>query len=278
MNCKYLIEKISNSNIIEEPFPHIIINNFLSEKHFNILKNDEQIHFEEVKNNDELYNKLLSKDWKIQRFPGCITKWSEYKEYLNNTKIFKSKSNNPVGNVGMTFRLSKYNNKDVEDLINFMNSESFHNILKNKFNVKNKTTIISVIQKNLTNYEISPHPDTRNKALTYLLNINKNDEIENLDCHTHLLKLKKEYEFIANFWDKNENIDRSWLPWNFCNTVKKINKNNTLVIFKPNSNPPSLHAIKLNYDHLKFQRTQIYGNLMFEKKKEYKLINYKDIL
>jgi hypothetical protein len=131
MNCKYLIEKISNSNIIEEPFPHIIINNFLSEKHFNILKNDEQIHFEEVKNNDELYNKLLSKDWKIQRFPGCITKWSEYKEYLNNTKIFKSLSNNPVGNVGMTFRLSKYNNKDVENLINFMNSESFHNILKN---------------------------------------------------------------------------------------------------------------------------------------------------
>ena len=47
----------------------------------------------------------------------------------------------------MTFRLSKYNNKDVEDLINFMNSESFHNILKNKFNVKNKTTIISQFKK-----------------------------------------------------------------------------------------------------------------------------------
>ena len=23
---------------------------------------------------------------------------------------------------------------------------------------------------------------------------------------------------------QNENIDRSWVPWNFCNTVKKINK------------------------------------------------------
>ena len=35
-------------------------------------------------------------------------------------------------------------------------------------------------------------------------------------------------------------------------------------MFRPNSKPASLHAVKLNYDHLEYQRTQIYGNLMFK--------------
>ena len=53
----------------------------------------------------------------------------------------------------------------------------------------------------------------------------------------------------------------------FYKHLLQINKNNTIIIFKPNNNPPSLHAIKLTYDHLKFQKIQIYGNLMFKKKR-----------
>ena len=38
------------------------------------------------------------------------------------------------------------------------------------------------------------------------------------------------------------------------------NKNNSIVLFKPDID--TLHAIKLDYNHNKFQRTQLYGNLM----------------
>ena len=40
----------------------------------------------------------------------------------------------------------------------------------------------------------------------------------------------------------------------------RTNKNNSIVIFKPSVD--TLHAVKMKYDHTKFQRTQLYGNLM----------------
>lgn len=276
MSYTYLINKINGAKIINYPFPHIQIDNFLSKNDLNNIINDTQIHFSKKDTNDNLYEELIENGWKIQNFPGCISDWEEYKKYIDNKKYI-SKRKNPVENIGITFRLSYYNNKKNEELLNFLNSDLFHNTLKDKFNLtKSKTNIISAIQKNLTGYEISPHPDTRNKALTYLLNINNNQEIEDLDCHTHLLEFKDQYKYISNFWIKNQNINRCWVPWNYCNTIKTINKNNTLIIFKPNDSPPTLHAIRLNYDHLKFQRTQIYGNLMYNENINYKNINYKD--
>ena len=98
-----------------------------------------------------------------------------------------------------------------------------------------------------------------------MLNINKNDSIEDYDCHTHLLEFKDKYKYKEDFWKNNPSKGRGWVQWHCCNTIKKIKKNNTMVMFKPASSPPTLHAIKLNYDHLKFQRTQIYGNLMYFK-------------
>ena len=45
-----------------------------------------------------------------------------------------------------------------------------------------------------------------------------------------------------------------------------------MLIF-PSNNPPTLPFIKLNYNHLKYQRTQIYGNLMYDNP-IYKTLNY----
>ncbi len=94
-----------------------------------------------------------------------------------------------------------------------MNSNEFHKSLKDKFNINKETTIISAIQKNLTEYEISPYPDIRQKCLTYLLNINNNSEIEILDCNTHLLEFKDEYKYIQKYWEKNKDVHRCWVPW-----------------------------------------------------------------
>ena len=270
----YIIEKIKNAEIIVTPFPHLDIRNFLSEEHLKIILSDNQIHFNICNNIDDLYNKLINNDWKIQHLPGCIDDLKKYKNIINK----KYESSNPVENVGITFRLNTYKNNIINKLIIFMNSNIFHNTLRNKFNIDKDTTIISAIQKNLSGYEISPHPDVRQKCLTYLLNINNNLDIEKEDCHTHLLEFKKEYSYISEIWENNKNINRCWVPWNWCNTVKTMNQNNSMLIFKPDSNPPTLHAIKLKYNHLKYQRTQIYGNLMYKDNIDCKDNTYKDLI
>jgi hypothetical protein len=277
MEFEYIIEKIKNAEIIQTPFPHLDIKNFLSNEHLQLIINEKQIHFEEKTTNDEVYNELIENNWKIQNFPGCISNWSDYKKYIEDGKIYSS-NNNPVENIGITFRLQSYKNETIRDLLEFMNSNKFHKSLKDKFNIKDETTIITAIQKNLTGYEISPHPDIRQKCLTYLLNINNNSEIEKLDCNTHLLEFKDEYKYIQEYWTKNKNINRCWVPWEWCNTIKKMSDNNSMVVFYPDDNPSTLHAIKLNYNHLKYQRTQIYGNLMYKNSPQYKPNNYKDFI
>ena len=159
-----------------------------------------------------------------------------------------------------------------------MNGSEFHRALRQKFGITKETTIISAIQKNLTGYEISPHPDIRQKSLTYLLNINNNSEIEKLDCNTHLLEFKEPYKYIQEYWEKNKGVNRCWIPWEWYDTIKKTSENNSMVIFKPDDNPATLHAIRLNYDHLKYQRTQIYGNLMFKHPPTPKPSSHKDFL
>ena len=271
----YIINKINNAEIIDTPFPHINILNFLSEEHLRIITTEKQMHFE-TDTQDELYSKLINNGWVIQNFPGCTNNWETYKnlQSIENEVI----TNEPVESMGMTFRLKNIYNTTVNNLIRFMNSSLFHNTLRSKFNIENDTTIITAIQKYLTGYEISPHPDIRQKSLTYLLNINNNSEIEKLDCHTHLLVFKDEYKFISEYWKNNKSINRCWVPWDWCTTVKTTRENNSLLIFKPDDAPPTLHAIKLNYNHLKYQRTQIYGNLMYENPPVYKKSNYKDFI
>jgi hypothetical protein len=271
---EYIIEKIKDAQIIESPFPHLDIKNFLSDEHLKIIMSDNQIHFNICSDDDDLYNKLINNDWKIQHFPGCVNDWNKYKTFVYK----KYKSTNPVENVGITFRLKTYKNIIINKLIIFMNSDIFHNTLRNKFNIDKNTTILSAIQKNLSGYEISPHPDVRQKCLTYLLNINNNIHIEKEDCHTHLLEFKKEYKYISDLWEKDKNINRCWVPWDWCNTIKTMNQNNSMLIFKPDNNPPTLHAIKLKYNHLKYQRTQIYGNLMYKDNIDCKDNTYKDLI
>lgn len=267
----YLGEKIKESPFILHPFPHIEITHFLRKDHLDIILKEKQIHFEEQKSHEQLYSTLLEKKWKILHFPGCTTDWNTYKKYWNQKKVDEK---NPIENIGITFRLDKVQNPIIQDLIQYMNSPLFHDILRDKFSLKKATSIISAIQKNLSGYEISPHPDKRGKALTYLLNINH--EIDK-SCHTHLLQFLPKYKSIEKYWNENQNVERCWVPWEWCKTAKLTNKNNSIIIFAPTSEPASLHAVKLKYDHLPNQRTQIYGNLMFSETKHCQDANYKQL-
>lgn len=145
-----------------------------------------------------------------------------------------------------------------------MASKKFQLQLSKKFNIKtNQVTFDQGIQKYLDGYEISPHPDLRNKALTFMVNINPSNDSEMKNHHTHYMKFKDKYQYVQNFWENNKDKDRCWVPWEWCTTVKAQTKNNSIVIFAPDNN--TIHAVRAKYNHLIYQRTQLYGNLWFKK-------------
>jgi len=264
----YIIDKIMTAPIVPDPFPHLEILGFLNESHLSAVLLSEQVHFAPAQDDDELFGLLAKAGYDIQHFPGCKNTWDEYVEELRRGKP----------STGLTFRLNNIKHPVVGALIRFMNGPASHEALRERFSIAGDTTILSAVQKNLTGYEIPPHPDIRQKALTYLLNINKSQEVEKTDCHTHLLKFKDEFKFVEREWSKSTGTNRCWVPWDWCDTVKTIRTNNAMVVFRPGSQPASLHAIKLDYNHLPFQRTQIYGNLLYSKHPEYKTQTAQDLL
>jgi len=256
----YLSDKILNAEFDYSPFKHVLIEDYLSEKHLNIVLSEEQIHFDEVYTTEELIDNLFAYGYVIQNFPGCSTDVKEYLRHYKSDSFPSQRKGNPVESFGMTFRLNRYDNPFIQEITEYFNSSEFKNAMVEKFEIGFETRIITAVQKNLSHYEISPHPDVREKGLTYLLNINKDDSISDYPIHTHLLEFKDEWKFIKDYWKTNLSKNRCWVPWDWCNTVKNTTKNNSIVLFSPNVD--TLHAVKLYYDHKKFQRTQFYGNLM----------------
>lgn len=261
MKLNYLLDKIQQADIQDKPFPHLEIKDFLQPAHLVLFTDNDQIHFPPVQNISQLTIELAKRNYKVQGFPGCTTK---LKEYLYGVPKGKT-----VEGWGICYRLFKYKNSLLQKLMSFLNSEEWHNAIKRKFSIVADTTCFSAIQKQLTGYEISPHPDIRAKCVTYLLNVNS---AAYTGGDTSLFRFKREHRHVYDFWGKNEHLNRFWVPWDWCTAVKTIKENNTLLLF-PTSNY-SLHGIKLNYDHLIAQRTQIYGNLMYNNPIKTKHIGY----
>ena len=260
----YLSNKIEKCEFSTLPFKHLYIENFLSDEHFKLILNDKQIHFENKPDTLSMINELTLNNYDVQQFPGCSTNVQEYLTALNDDIWPNERGGTPIESYGITFRLKEYKSAFIKSLIEYLNGPEFKLTLENKFDLEPNNRIITAIQKNLSKYEISPHPDVREKALTYLININKDSSVDKEPVHTHLLKFKPEYEFIYDYWKNNLSENRCWVPWDWCESIKITNNNNSLVMFAPNVD--TLHAVKLDYDHTKFQRTQLYGNLMYNKK------------
>ena len=256
----YISEKIKNAEFKKEPFKHLLIENVLKEEHLEIILADKQIHFEPVQDTETLIDVLQKKDYVVQNFPGCTTDLEEYLHHYNNNSFPYGRKGTPIESYGVTFRLSKIQNNLIRELTDYLNGQEFKQTLEEKFEIVKETRIITAIQKNLSHYEISPHPDVREKQLTYLLNINKDSSIDEQQVHTNLLKFKPEWEFVKDYWNENHQKNTTWVPWDWCETKVVTNKNNSIVLFKPSVD--TLHAVRMIYDHTKFQRTQLYGNLM----------------
>jgi len=268
----YLIDKISNTKFETTPFKHLEINNFFKEEHFNEIINQKEINFPKFKDDNDLITYLENNNYQSIEFPGCITSAKDYIKWHKN-KLGKILNVSSTEGFGMTYRLINPISKIIIDLNNFFKSYEFRDILSKKFNINlDEVTFDQGIQKYLDGYEISPHPDIRLKAVTFMININPEKKSEINNHHTHYMTIKKNYKYIQEYWEGNQDVDRCWLPWDWCETFKEQKLNNSIVIFAPNNE--SFHAVKANYNHLLYQRTQMYGNFWWKNNLE-KILNIK---
>tara|TARA_B110000444_G_C18849376_1_gene604313 strand:+ start:506 stop:1408 length:903 start_codon:yes stop_codon:yes gene_type:complete len=261
MNFNYLLDKIESATFKNHPFKHIFIKNFFNNPHFEEIINSPEVKIQNSSNDSQLFKLLEDQKYNIINFPGCINNSKKYIKW-HKTKKKNHLINTSCEGFGITLRLNNPKNILLRKIMKFINQKDFMHLLSEKFEINlNDVYYSGGIQKYLDGYEISPHPDVRRKALTYMININPDPNSDKKNHHTHYLNFKPNYNYIYEFWNGNPKIDRCWVPWDWCETKKIQSENNSLVIFSPDDN--TMHGVKTNYNHLSNQRTQIYGNLWF---------------
>jgi hypothetical protein len=258
----YLVEKIQRAEFHTQPFRYLYIEGWLSDQHFAEIIEDPQINLDAQVDLDQLTQTLDQHAYSPEPFPGCTTNIDHYRAWYHSDRTTRFESDLLEG-FGIAFRLREYRMPLIQELIAFLNSDRFHTAIKAKFGCTGHTRVETAIQKYLSGYEISPHPDIRKKCLTYMVNINTQPASESADIHTHLLEFNADHQHIYRYWRDHPDHDRCWVPWSWCEKRWQHRRNNSIVMFAPDDY--SLHAVKLEYDHLPWQRTQIYGNLWYRK-------------
>jgi len=263
----YLLDKIAAAPFQSEPFKHVEIRDFLAPEHFKAIVTQPQIALSGVSSTEELLEALETSGYQPVSFPGCLSSAHEYLDWFHGRS--RRKTHGATEGFGIVYRLTEPRSDLLEELNSFFTSDAVKNLLVEKFEIRRPVTLDAGLQKYLHGYEISPHPDIRRKAATWMLNINPGVTAEQDTYHTHYMKLKEPWRFIGEFWRGNPQFDRDWLPWDWCETHKQQTENNSIVLFSPSND--TLHAVKAKYDHLRTQRTQIYGNLWYDDKDLQKL-------
>lgn len=259
----YLLEKIASAPFIDTPFRHVEIRDFLKPEHFQAIINSPQIDLTAARSTEELLDQLDAAGFKVIEFPGCVTSRKAYLDWFHGRS--RQKVHDQIEGFGMVLRLVRMEDDVIARLDSFFRSEALQKVLVQKFGIERPVTVDAGLQKYLHGYEISPHPDIRSKALTWMLNINPGTNSEAAPYHTQYLRLRDEWRFISEFWRHNRDYEREWLPWDWCETVKTQPHNNSIVFFSPDCD--SVHGVKAHYDHLLTQRTQFYGNYWYAPQK-----------
>jgi hypothetical protein len=259
----YLSEKIRAAPFQDAPFRHDYIEDYFEPDDLAEILATRDLTLPVASCDEELFERLFEAGYKIINFPGCIEDKDEYLSW-HSSRVSTFKHHTACEGFGVTLRLARPQSKTLRTLTKFMFGGAFNAALAEKFDIDfGRCTIDGGIQKYLDGYEISPHPDIRKKALTYMVNINPTENSEAIEHHTHYLKLKPAYQYVDALWQNHPEIDRCWVPWHWCDSLKEQRKNNTIVIFSPAND--TMHGVKAQYDHLKGQRTQLYGNLWYSR-------------
>lgn len=168
------------------PFKHLEILDFLSSEHLAEILNTPEIKLPPAASDAALLDNLINLGYKPIPFPGTTRNIDEYLTWHAN----KGKHTNieTCEGIGMTLRLMERKSQILIELDEFFNSEEFLSCIANKFNLDRSATYPdNGLQKYLDGYEISPHPDIRKKALTYMLNVNPDPNSQLLSFHTHYM-------------------------------------------------------------------------------------------
>jgi len=259
----YVLDKISAAEITRVPFEHFYIENLFSESDFAEIVTSQEIDMRTQPTDEFLFKALFENGYRIIDFPGCITDVATYIKWHESRDQYPVLNNEACAGFGVTLRLMETKSTIMAELREFINSREMQSCLADKYKIKlDEVSYDCGIQKYLDGYEISPHPDIRRKALTYMVNINPGKVSEKRKHHTHYMRFDKSHSYVQSFWEGNPEQDRCWVPWDWCETVKEQVANNSLVIFAPAND--TMHGVKASYDHLNSQRTQLYGNLWWK--------------
>ncbi len=260
----YILHNINDADFIDAPFRHIYLENFFSERHFGEIIKSREVNIGAVQSDEQLIAELHARDFREIPFPGTTTDIPTYLRWHKDRQNQENVNQKTCEGFGVTFRLQQTAaGSFLREVGDFFASAGFWAAAAKKHGIKVEDTRSDFgLQKYLDGYEISPHPDIRKKALTFMININPAPDSENLDYHTRYLTFKPERSQMLQSWITHQDVDRGWVPWDWCDIHKQQSKNNSLVMFSPSNY--SLHAVKASYDHLTTQRTQYYGNLWFK--------------
>lgn len=260
---QYLADKIRSAEISTEPFEHLHIEDFFEAADFEEIIQSGDINTAPAADDKELFRNLFDAGYGVIGFPGCTTDVDTYIKW-HQAPAANRRIHTACEGFGVVLRLQEEGRSQVvTELYEFLFSDAFSDALAERFSIsREKCTADYGIQKYLDGYEISPHPDVRRKALTFMVNVNSTPDSETIDHHTHYLKLKDEWRFVRTFWEGNPDCDRDWVPWDWCETAFMQSNNNSIVVFSPSDD--TMHAVKASYDHRRGQRTQLYGNLWYK--------------
>jgi hypothetical protein len=258
---EYLLDKLESAVIESDPFPHVHIDDFLDDEDFHKVVGSPDITLGAARDVHSLFAALDEASYQPIDFPGCTKSRTEYVAWLESAVKPKGLHAACEGK-GMALRCTSPQSEAVQSLDAFFRSPKLTELLSRKFDVTATTALDCGLQKYLNGYEISPHPDIRRKALTWMLNVNPGENTEAEDYHTHYMTFRREWDFVQNFWRDTPQAETCWVPWQWCETQKRQAANNSIVIFAPRYD--TLHGIRAHYDHLPAQRTQFYGNLWYK--------------
>jgi hypothetical protein len=277
VNFDYIVDKIQKTDLDFQPFRHLYLENVFRDEDFARITAAPEVDIPPAENDEQLMQELYRHNFKEIEFPGTTTNIARYLAWHSNPKASKNLNQETCEGYGVTVRLQRTSeNTILRDADDFFRSDRFWHALQLKFGIGASDVRRDVgLQKYLDGYEISPHPDIRAKALTFMININPSPNAEKLDYHTHYMVFRPEWDYIRVFWSSDTAADRCWVPWDWCISKKTQTRNNSMVIFSPSND--SLHAVKACYDHLTTQRTQFYGNLWYNTTVVKRSPNFRDL-
>ena len=199
MSFRYLLDKIQACPFEEAPFRHIEVLDFFSTPHFSEIVACQEVAISVPNDDRALIDKLQTFGYVAIPFPGTTQNIDAYLKWRAGEGAHDN--NDTCEGFGITFRLVQFRNTLLEDLSAFFASSDFLGCVADKFRIDlDGVRLDNGLQKYLHGYEISPHPDIRLKALTYMVNVNPGVGSEAKTIHTHYMSFKDEFRYVQEYW------------------------------------------------------------------------------